>query len=37
MALCSLTKSYEGFEENHCSHTKVRIMSVQQNIPHLWL
>ena len=36
MALCSLVQSNENFEEANCSHTKVRILRVQQNLPHIY-
>jgi len=34
MALCSLVQRNENFEEANCSHTKVRIVKVKQNVPH---
>jgi len=36
MELCSLVESYEDFEEDNYSHTKVRILKVQQNVPHIY-
>jgi hypothetical protein len=35
MALYSLAENNEDFEEINCSHTKVRIVRMQQNIPHI--
>jgi len=35
MVICSLVESNEDSEEANCSQTKVRIVKVQQNVPHM--
>jgi len=34
MAIYSVVESNEDFEEANCSHTKVGIVKVLQNVPH---
>ena len=33
MAICSVVENNEDFEEANCSHTKVSIVKVLQNVP----